>query len=514
MSSPWTALLPVATVGTDRHAAPLPTWPGDIGEAIQQAAGAAPDPATALLRTVAVLAGCGLAGAQGSAAPAELPAPAAHETLPAPGPGLVFDALRQALVDGPARLQHEACLILARAGLRLPELLLPQALELGRRSVALRAPLLPALGQRGLWLAAQREDWAYAAGVSQDDGDAPWTDGTLEQRRAWLDRARAANPAAGRERLQTALPELPARERAELAGALGTGLSLADEPLLETLRTDRSKEVRQAALQLLLRLPDAVHPRRATERLAPLLTLERGLLLRKRWQVEAPTAEGSDWKADQIDAARPKHESLGERAWWLYQLVRQVPLAWWSAHTGMTAAELLSWAAGTDWTEALVRGWADVLFAAPDDAWCDALLDRWPPTLREDPARVLGLLPHTARDRHLMAYARNGSQPLATVLTHALNACPPGQALSAELSTLLVRALHEKARDGALNTDYGLRGLLADFACVAHTGSFGALTDMPRRADETPTCAEALALVERTVAARRTLHTLIPTRTP
>ncbi|MDR7268598.1 hypothetical protein J2X20_001227 [Pelomonas saccharophila] len=515
MSSAWTALLPAATVGTDRHAAALPSWPGDIGDAIRQAADAAPDPATALLRTVAVLAACSMAGTQGAAVPAGLPAPAAAETLPAPGPGLVFDALRLALFDGPPRLPHEACLILAQAGLRLPELLLPQALELGRRSIALRAALLPALGQRGLWLAAQREDWAYAAGVTEDEGgDTPWLEGTLEQRRAWLARLRAADPGAGRDRLQAALAELPARERADLAGALATELSLADEALLETLRSDRSKEVRQAALQLLLRLPDASHPRRAMDRLAPLLTQERDLLLRKRWQIDAPAAAASDWKADQIDAVRPTHESLGERAWWLYQLVRQTPLGWWSRHTGMTVPELLAWAAGTDWSEALVRGWADVLFAAPDDAWCDALLDRWPPALREDPARVLGLLPPAARDRHLTASARNGSQQLALVLMHALNACPPGQSLSAELSGVLVRALHNKARDGALNTDYGLRGQLADFACVAHPGSFGALADLPRRADETPGCTEVLALVDRTIAARRALHTLIPTRTP
>ncbi len=100
MSSPWTALLPVATVGTDRHAAPLPTWPGDIGEAIQQAAGAAPDPATALLRTVAVLAGCGLAGAQGSAAPSYRRPP---PTKPCPPPAPAWCSTRCARRSSTAR---------------------------------------------------------------------------------------------------------------------------------------------------------------------------------------------------------------------------------------------------------------------------------------------------------------------------------------------------------------------------------------------------------------------------
>ncbi|WP_458232594.1 DUF5691 domain-containing protein [Roseateles sp. P5_E8] len=512
--SAWTALLPAATVGTDRQPGPWPLPPGDIGALARQAAEGA-EPATGLLRAAAVLATCALAGAQGPLWAEPLPAAAPDDTLPALALGPVFGALTQVLFDGPQRLQHEAFLILARAGLRLPANLLPQALELGRRSIALRAPLLAVLGERGLWLAAQRADWGFAAGISEAESndEAAWTDGTLEQRRAWFTQARQADPAAARERLKAALPELPARERADLVAALATGLGPNDEALLDPLRNDRSREVRQAALQLLLRLPEAAHPQRAAARLAPLLTFERGLL-RKRWVIEAPTAPGSDWKADQLDATRPQQHALGERAWWLYQLVGQVPLAWWRTHTGMTPAELLAWAAGTDWTEALVRGWADVLFAAPDDAWCDALLDHWPPGLREDPARVLGLLAPAARDRHLLRYARSGSQPAATVLSHALHACPPGQVLSAELSGLLARALQAQVRDGALNTDYGLRGSLTEFACAAHADSLDTLAALPRRADETPSCAEALLTVERIVSARRALHTLTPTRTP
>lgn len=511
MSGAWSALLPAATVGTDRQPGPWPLPAGDIGALARRAAEGA-DPATGLLRAAAVLAVCGLAGAQGPTWTEPLPPAAPDDTLPALDAGAALDALAWVLQDGPARLQHEGLLCLAAAGLRLPERLLPLALELGRRSVSLRAPLLDVLGERGLWLAAQRADWAYAAGTSEaarDDG--AWTDGTLEQRRAWFTQARAADPAAARERLQAALPELPARERADLVAALATGLGPADEALLDLLRMDRSREVRQAALQLLLRLPDAAHPQRAAARLAPLLTLERGLL-RRRWMLEAPTATGGDWKADQLDTPRPEKDSLGERAWWLYQLVRQVPLPWWSAHTGMTAAELLAWAAGTDWTEALLRGWTDVLFAAPEDAWCDALLDHWPPGMRENPARVLGLLAPPQRDRHLLRDARIGV-PVTTVILHALDACPPGQSLSVDLSGVLTDTLRRHAADGLLSMDYSLRNLLGEFACMAHAETFGALAALPRRADETPSCAEALLTVERIVNARRALLTLIPMRT-
>jgi hypothetical protein len=45
-----------------------------------------------------------------------------------------------------------------------PEELLPILLELGRTLKWSREKIAPALGARGLWLAAQNPDWAYAVG--------------------------------------------------------------------------------------------------------------------------------------------------------------------------------------------------------------------------------------------------------------------------------------------------------------------------------------------------------------
>jgi hypothetical protein len=363
-----------------------------------------------------------------------------------------------------------------------------------------------------LWLAAQRDDWKYAAGAAASSSDeSHWTDGTLEQRRAFLVREREADPTSARERLQRALPELPAKERAELVATLATGLSADDEALLDGLRTERSREVRQAALAVLLRLPHAAHPRRAAARVAALMNHER-VLLRKRWQIDAPQGAADDWKADQVDATRPQHEPLGERAWWLYQLVRQVPLAWWSEHTALPPAELLEWAAGTDWADALLRGWRDVLFAAPDEAWCDALLDRWPKALRENPSAVLALLSPARRERHLQRQLRDTPTALHTSVAQILAACPAGQMLSADTSRLLVERILE--RTGQLNDDYALRAQLAELACALHPDALDRLAALPRHADETPSCAEALHTVAQVVATRRALLTLIPTRTP
>ncbi len=513
MSESWAPLLPLAMVGTERQAPTMPTWPGEVGQLVAQVAGNGDSAAAVVLRTAAVLATCGLAGARGSAWAQPLPVGAPNDAVPALSDGSVLTAVTWALHEGPARLQYEICIVLARTRWQLPALLLPQALELGRRSLALRTFLAPVIGERGRWLAAQRDDWGYATGVASDAlEEARWSDGSFEQRREFLSRERSTNPPAARERLARSMEELPAKERADLLAVLSDGLGTDDEPLLDSLRGDRSREVRQAACALLLRLPHAAHPSRATARIESLLKQERGLL-RKRWLVDAPSAVGNDWKADNIDPARPKHESLGERAWWLYQLVRQAPLGWWTQHTGMAPAELLRWAEDTDWTEALLRGWRDVLLAAPEADWCEALLESWPAKLREDPATVLAMLPTTARERHWQRQLRDGSVAFHVIVPQMLAACRVGETLSLTLSATLVDVIYERAESRVISDDYALRGALPDLCATLHIDVLDHLMRLPRHAEETASFAETLQAMTHVIGVRQALQHLSMSRT-
>lgn len=512
MSATWIPLLPTAMVGTDRQASPQPAWPGAIGQAINEAMAQAPDAPTALLRAAGMLATCSLAGLQGTAdaLPAST-APAEPDTLHELADGPALHLIAWALQEGPARLHHGVCQAMGQAKCRLPTRLLPAALDMGRRSVALRAILAPVLGERGQWLAAQRDDWRYAVGVSAlAPEESRWTEGSLEQRRAFLAAERAAQPAQARERLAQALAELGAKERADLLGVLADGLTLQDEPLLDSLRADRSREVRASALELLLRLPDAAHPRRAAERMAALVRHERALL-HKHWVVDAPEAVGADWKADNLDAPRPQHEELGERAWWLYQLVRQVPLGWWNAHTGMAAAELIEWARSTDWKQPLLRGWRDVLLSAPQLDWGQAFIDTGAAhQLRTDVAAILTLLPREAREKiWQQRLSKEGdTAQLHALVPQMLAACPAGETWSAPLSIALADAVLQRARKATLADDYGLRAHLGELVCALHADALDRLAPWPRHADETPSFAAVVHDVTQVIATRRALQSL------
>lgn len=512
INAPWAPLIPAAMIGTDRQATPLPSWPGEVGGLI---AGAPEGEASRrVLHAAAVLATCGLAGARGLPWAGTLAPAAADDTAPEIDAALSC-TVAWALAEGPNRLHHDLCVTLARSGHRLPAHLLPQALEVARRSLPLRRLMWPVLGERGLWLAARNDAWRFAAGVSEEaSAETVWTDGSLDQRRAFLAAERQRDPAAARERLLQGLASLGAKERADLAGALSEGLGAGDEPLLDTLRADRSREVRQVALGLFLRLPSAAHSVRATARLGALLQQERALL-QKRWTIEAPTEADPAWKADQVEGVCPANESLGERAWWLYQIVRQAPLGWWTAHTGRTAAELLRWAHGTDWGEALVRGWRDVLMATHDAEWCEAFLADWPhKVLRDDPMAVMALLPLAAREVHWQRRLREGGVGFDQVAEQAVAACPAGESLSADLSQLLAQEVRQRFAAGTLSSDYRLRTLAPELCCVLHPDALALLANLPPSADDTPAQNTARHTLAQVGAVRRALLSISTPRTP
>ncbi len=497
--SAWSPLLPPALVGTERHTGawpPVGGWPPEVAALVNDAA-ATPARAEALLRAAAVLAVTQAASEFGRPWTSALPAPAATD----PSPAAPTDALLGGLLhEGPPRVQHELLAVWAARGQRLPEAWLPAALELGRRSIAMRAPVAAVLGTRGHWLAAQRDDWRWAVGNDQAADEVRWADGTLEQRSVLLRHERSRAPAAARERLAAALPELPANERAELVGALATGLSGDDEPLLESLLQDRSREVRQAAATLLQRLPASAFVARAVARVEPLLRHER-VLLRQRWLIEPPAEVGT------TDPPRPKHEALGERAWWLYVAARQVPLAWWPRHTGLEPGELLAWAADTDWAEALHRAWRDALFAAPEPAWSAAFLRHWPRGAGPDGrASVLALLPLAEREAHwLRLLERDGELPDA-LLAQLGPGCPPPQHLSLPLSQRLAAAVRQRVASGPITQQWPLREALPDIAGLLHPQALRALHELPSHPDDPPAVGALLRSVQRIATARARLH--------
>jgi hypothetical protein len=311
------------------------------------------------------------------AAPPPAPAPADGTAVVGPAAAARAEALLA--LDQPARgvtpvrdlagrleLLTEWLAGAAGAGRRLPPELVPALHDAGRRHRQLR-PLIPAVaGPLAGWLAVQQPGWSYASATppadSTVDGQA-WELGSIAERVSFLRRLRRHDPAQARRLLEAGWDAEPPEHRAALLPALGASLSAADEPLLERALDDRRRPVRDAALELLARLPDSRHAERMAARAGGCVRLHEG-----RVAVLPPAACDRSMRRDGI-APRPP-AGTGERAWWLEEILARTPLSAWPA-----PREFPVRAVAAEWAPAIRLGLARAAAAQGNGAWAAALID-------------------------------------------------------------------------------------------------------------------------------------------
>ncbi|WP_231387138.1 SWIM zinc finger family protein [Nocardia sp. BMG111209] len=293
-----------------------------------------------------------------------------------------------------------------RPAFRAPDALAGLVLDQARTRTELRETLLRLAGTRGTWLARQNPAWRTLVRTTPEGADV-WSHGRAAERRVWLSTLRARDPERARETLADSWRREPGPVRAELLAVLSDGLTLADEPLLESALDDTRAEVRLVAAELLARLPDSAFGRRMELRAAQWLPLSYGQL-----SVRIPPEPDAGARRDGL-AARPSGAGyrLGglpdARAERLHRLVAATPLRYWRSLsvTPATAGEvelddgmLAPWFAGL----------AEAALAQQDTAWATALFDLFgkAPTLGptvEVRRELFALLPADDRLRRLRA---------------------------------------------------------------------------------------------------------------
>jgi Family of unknown function (DUF5691) len=355
----WPELVSVALLGTERRDPPAladPALAGLVGGSTEER----------LLSAAGSLAVFRRAGRLAPAAP-PLPQPAPAEVLPACGGAAAYRLLL--LLDDHRALLPEWLRAVAARGLRVPAERLPDLLEAATASQALRADVEPVLGERGRWLAARSPRWGWAAPLpaAEEERQSLWLTGTRPERHRLFAELRRTRPAEARELLEPGFAREEAADRVWFTGALGEGLSPADEPLLESALDDRRQEVRYAAARLLARLPGSALARRMTERTIPLLSVENGA-------VRATLPDHLDEPAIRDGIIRRPSSGTGERAWWLHQLVAATPLAAWEG-AGLTPELAATLPVTGDLEVPLRRGFAQAAEAQRNPRWATAFLN-------------------------------------------------------------------------------------------------------------------------------------------
>ena len=274
----------------------------------------------------------------------------------------------------------ECLRLTAQAGIRFPFDLLNTLLHANRDST-LHEQVLPVLGARGIWLAKHLEHGAWVGGSSLDEN--VWELGTPAQRRDYLASLRESNPPLALEKLMAVWAQEPAKVRSELIDTLEIKLSMQDEDFLENALDDKGKDVRERAAKLLTKLPESRLMERMKTRVTPLLSFtpegKAGMLgLKKgtpaKLEVTLPETCDKAMQRDGIEAKAPSWKKIGEKAYWLQQMLSITPLAHWEKILNATPQELVTATNKHEYQKLMLEAWRDSLRKYRYNLkWADAL---------------------------------------------------------------------------------------------------------------------------------------------
>ena len=388
----WTDLVDAAVLGAGRAALPSP--PSSIAELSADS----PADGAGLLRLAAVAS----RARRASYSPAVASDLNALDEAPLDSrPGVSVNArmrLVSLLADEQGELVAEWLRLLAGTGRRPPEARLPDLLWRAAESQQIREALTPVLGPLGPWLAAMNPNWEWAIAAGEDSplDLGTWTTASHRTRREMLAQVRRTDPGAGRELIDSTWPGDSPRDRTAFIAGLEVGLSVDDEPLLNRALADSRGEVRQAAADLLAKLPGSAFSKRAAARAAAAVQARTTLV------VMPPAEATQEMIADAVDAKPPR--GAGLQAWLLRQITAAAPAAWWTEHTGLSPADLLAIAAPTQWAAELENGWTEAAMRDAHVPWLTALLDQRRRQVDEMATALLRALPAAERDSWLAAH--------------------------------------------------------------------------------------------------------------
>ncbi|MEU0070915.1 DUF5691 domain-containing protein [Streptomyces sp. NPDC006332] len=269
-------------------------------------------------------------------------------------------------------------------GFAAPPEQLPALLDAARGRTDLRPSALRFAGPRAVWLARLNPDWRFALRATPGGGTTLprpedtaktrqlWQEGLFAERVALLSAIRAREPAAARELLATTWATERAEDRLMFLDSLRTGLAADDESFLEQALTDRSRNVRATAAELLSALPGSALAARMAVRAGACVAVDHTGDT-PTLSVEAPHECDASMECDGVVPTSPA--GRGERSWWLGQLVEAAPLGTWPGRLGgRTPQEIVALPVADDWQGELHAAWCRAAVRQRDAGWARALL--------------------------------------------------------------------------------------------------------------------------------------------
>ena len=491
MSELWEGLVATALVGTDRKTPNLSNVEGQLGQLLTQLD--SEEINHQILGAAGAIAVSQKAGIQASEFSGQLPTPCPDDDQPL-CPAKVHGLLETVVAGTHNRVLPELLTLIQSHGMRVSEQSIPMLLQLGRQRSELRDRIRAIVGQRGQWLAQQNPAWSYMSGAltgidstGQIDHNLvaeQWETETKATRLALLQQIREQEPDFARELLASSWKQDKAKERAEFLNCLKIQLSETDEDFLEAALTDRSKEVRAIAANILAALPTSQFCQRMVERVKNLISSDStssGLEL----TVTLPQADITE---DGLVATKSKN--IGQRSSLLLQIVAAVPLSYWD----VSPEQLIKATHQKDTQSLLLMGWTSAAIRQNNQDWAATLIDHFSTTNRSDDysklADLAKLLSPSAQETKLEHWVRHLCQgrdwkEWRISIPHIIQVHPlPSLEFSQTLLNFFDIDLKDDMSRKSKKYPYHLRSLIYDLGYYLHPDSYTDASKMVTQLNE------------------------------
>lgn len=259
--------------------------------------------------------------------------------------------------------------LLLQAEQVLPREALPALFQRSLGDAELWDTIRTTIGSRGRWLLLQNPVWQP---LCETPLQTDWGTSTGPARLALLRSIRKQDAARGLEQLQSSWETEDPAQKAALLAELNHGLSLLDEPFLETCLQDRRKETRQMAAELLASLPNSGLSQRYLGYLQACIEVKDNKVA-----LNLPTEAPETWRKDGVEIGGKAPFSFTQRSAWLFQLMRRLPPKHWQSEWGLAPLQAIRLFAQQDREESWVQALTDASLLHHDLVWQEALAEWW-----------------------------------------------------------------------------------------------------------------------------------------
>jgi hypothetical protein len=282
------------------------------------------------------------------------------------------------ILYGPYRdVLPQWCGLAIRNKTPIPSEMIPELLDIALSKKEYKALILSALGEKVFRLLERNPQWRPLLETVQSDAS-DWQTGMRQQRIEYLAAFRQKDPAGAREMLVSTWPQENGEDRVDFLKYLLYGLSINDEPFLEQALDDKRKGVREAAADLLSRIPGSGYGKRMAERAFSVISFtpaSRFVIKIGKGKFEVSISDNPDksWLRD-----IPENKAsggMGVKAVLLMQIIAGMQLSEWNRWQ-VTAADLIEAAMASDWAEAMLRGWFAAAYRQQNLEWIQLFLLR------------------------------------------------------------------------------------------------------------------------------------------